>query len=787
MGANFTPEQKEYKNLTPFKLCIIKNFPFIEEDFDALTNYQLLCKIVEYLNQVISNNQAVTENTQKLYNAFVSLQDYVNNYFNNLDVNQEVQNIIDKLVQDGTIKNLINDDLFKELNESININKENINRLEKELNESVNINRENINKLENEIESSSTKLKTELENQISKLANGSPIPVNSISEMTDTNKIYVLTTDGKWYYYNGTNWVAGGVYQSTQIGENQITSDNIENVEFNKVKNSILDINLDSFSQWNGKGNIIKNGDGSITYNKTSEGNGGISISNLKNKPNKDLFIILELNSNYESSKPIEVFRMKPSTQSFTRLKPGLNIIKIDKQYNTETQGIILTISTMNNFTINYLQVVEGDIEEIYANKSLSEIIKLLPNYFKYSDIKNYKNTKITDFASWSGVPFYNFIENNGVILKGKSSGNSGIQSPIYNNTKDFLYVKGDLQIPTNSQLIVFMAKADGSKYISQRTYTSNDTKMDLKIDLANLAVYEELTEYALLLVVNGGYPTNEVTISNFNMFWGNIEDMKIYADNLNDVIYNIQQELDDINLKIESGSSAGQYLVAPNGMKYKQAVTNEGELYAFPITPNKALYIGNSLLLGFGTHGMASYSVNDDYYHYVNQAILEKNYDYTSERINGTTFEGATEISVVQNWINDTLLQNLAEDINLIFIQLGDNCNTDEKISLLPTSAPLLIQTLKQRCPNARIYWVGTWYSTSLKNQYINQACVDNNIEFINISNLNNSANQAKIGDSYIDSEGETQEITSEGVASHPSSTGMLAIANRIIPYLEL
>lgn len=41
-----------------------------------------------------------------------------------------------------------------------------------------------------------------------------PKPVASISEMTDTEKIYVLTTDKKWYYYNGTAWVAGGLYAS---------------------------------------------------------------------------------------------------------------------------------------------------------------------------------------------------------------------------------------------------------------------------------------------------------------------------------------------------------------------------------------------------------------------------------------------------------------------------------------------------------------------------------------------------------------------------------------------
>lgn len=56
-----------------------------------------------------------------------------------------------------------------------------------------------------------------LQNQITGLASGSPLVANSTSEMTDTSKTYVNTTDGKWYYYNGSNWVAGGTYQSSGI------------------------------------------------------------------------------------------------------------------------------------------------------------------------------------------------------------------------------------------------------------------------------------------------------------------------------------------------------------------------------------------------------------------------------------------------------------------------------------------------------------------------------------------------------------------------------------------
>lgn len=107
MSANFTPNKEDIKILPPFKMQVLTNFPYIEADFDALTNYQLLCKIVEYLNAVIHNENEVTEEVTGLYNAYVSLQDYVNNYFDNLDVQDEVNNKLDEMAESGELTDII--------------------------------------------------------------------------------------------------------------------------------------------------------------------------------------------------------------------------------------------------------------------------------------------------------------------------------------------------------------------------------------------------------------------------------------------------------------------------------------------------------------------------------------------------------------------------------------------------------------------------------------------------------------------------------------------------------
>lgn len=54
-----------------------------------------------------------------------------------------------------------------------------------------------------------------LETMIQRVASGAPIVVSSTSAMIDTTQIYVLSTDGMWYYYDGTDWTAGGEYGAT--------------------------------------------------------------------------------------------------------------------------------------------------------------------------------------------------------------------------------------------------------------------------------------------------------------------------------------------------------------------------------------------------------------------------------------------------------------------------------------------------------------------------------------------------------------------------------------------
>lgn len=59
---------------------------------------------------------------------------------------------------------------------------------------------------------------------------GSPLVASTVSAMTDHNKVYVYTgsesgyTSGNWYYWNGSAWTSGGVYNSQGINTDKTLS-----------------------------------------------------------------------------------------------------------------------------------------------------------------------------------------------------------------------------------------------------------------------------------------------------------------------------------------------------------------------------------------------------------------------------------------------------------------------------------------------------------------------------------------------------------------------------------
>ena len=71
---------------------------------ETMSYYEMLLWFTKYLSETviptINNNAEAVKELQDLY---IQLQDYVNNYFDNLDIQNELDILISKLIEDGTL------------------------------------------------------------------------------------------------------------------------------------------------------------------------------------------------------------------------------------------------------------------------------------------------------------------------------------------------------------------------------------------------------------------------------------------------------------------------------------------------------------------------------------------------------------------------------------------------------------------------------------------------------------------------------------------------------------
>ena len=123
-----------------------------------------------------------------------------------------------------------------------------------------------------------------LDTKVNSLASGSPLVASSISDMTDTTRVYVNTTDGHWYYYNGSQWTNGGVYQATGIAEKSIEYDHLSD-ELDEILNlEKKTIEINSWEQGS-----INSSTGVLTTSTTR-----IRTNNTINNSAKSIYITIE-------------------------------------------------------------------------------------------------------------------------------------------------------------------------------------------------------------------------------------------------------------------------------------------------------------------------------------------------------------------------------------------------------------------------------------------------------------------------------------------------------------
>ena len=115
-NANFSPNVTIPAKVESFRFWCQKVLPLVYDD--SLSYYELLCKVVNYLNNTIIDVNTLGTDVDNINKAYNNLQNYVNDYFSTLDVQEEINNKLDEMARDGSLSALLNP-IFNQQNNKI--------------------------------------------------------------------------------------------------------------------------------------------------------------------------------------------------------------------------------------------------------------------------------------------------------------------------------------------------------------------------------------------------------------------------------------------------------------------------------------------------------------------------------------------------------------------------------------------------------------------------------------------------------------------------------------------
>ena len=248
---------KEIENLDPrpfTRFCM--SIGAVPSSYLAgMTIEQQLLWFCSYLEKevipAVNNNAEAVEELQQL---FTELHNYVEHYFDNLDVQEEINNKLDEMVESGELQELLTQQ-YTELRTEVTGQ---INALDNEMDSKITALNNSLTSSINSVNSSlTTQIQdvaeeqdtlrinvtsriNEIDTKVENATSGSPLVASSTAGMTNTDRVYVNTTDGNWYYYDGDSWEIGGVYQSSGIADGSIDiaklDSNFSRLEFSAKK-----------------------------------------------------------------------------------------------------------------------------------------------------------------------------------------------------------------------------------------------------------------------------------------------------------------------------------------------------------------------------------------------------------------------------------------------------------------------------------------------------------------------------------------------------------------------
>ena len=86
----------DYNSLTHFKFWCQKILPLVYDD--SLSYYEILCKVVNYINKLIDDDKAIIDNVNELKNELNIVQKWIDN-FDTTFIQKQVEEYIAKTIK----------------------------------------------------------------------------------------------------------------------------------------------------------------------------------------------------------------------------------------------------------------------------------------------------------------------------------------------------------------------------------------------------------------------------------------------------------------------------------------------------------------------------------------------------------------------------------------------------------------------------------------------------------------------------------------------------------------
>ncbi len=688
--------------------------------------------------------------------------------------------------------------------------------------------------------------------------------------MTDHNVVYVYTgsesgmVTNNWYWYNGSAWVSGGAYQASVATDATLTTAN-KAADAKATGDAVAELKAELFGKEEDTFSYLV---ADAILDRTAPLMANTKYGIKTHVPFKKLAFAFTMSFGKSCTVTYAIKDANGTVYGDT----------VSKTYTIETSGESRSIYiefefgtplAVGQYYLWMMSNQSGSMSYGYNSATFPTYQYLEPTpdggyngNVGSSTVTNYRmliESRISGIALVDAPSIDSrnvYVKNEsitGTLVLGQWTKSGNVLSLNYQSStgntwftyeldvskavKNLVKVTGIVEMASGNQLrlYVFGTSTSGSTLYLQCGDLATAGDFSFVVDLNNFVIYNnlDLTKTVKIGFANQSRPC-VASITDFDCV---AYETSVPEEDVFEALDNLYTKTEANALSITAMVSAVGIVKSPNGTPYIIAVSNDGTLGTIKAIPDKTLFIGNSLLTGNGAFGMNATESTKDYYYYVTQKILDNNDIATFDKMSGTGFESCTSVASANTWMSNTLLSHLSNDLDLVIVQLGDNVNNLQMIETFTVTCKSLIDYIREHAPNARVIWVGEWYSTAQKQQIIADSCSATGITFVDISALNAPANKSYIGavihkassstttytvDDVTDDStnhiltvkftvngnqyssqlpytsytlsGTTLSVTSEyvittlsGIASHPGNSGMKEVASAILNSIGL